>query len=420
MGILDSVLGGLPSLSSISNRLTSEAVSSAVKPVSNIVVTNLAPLNDSVSYAMAPVNQLVSEAKGAINSTFGDITLPFNAVANGLNIVSSSTISEVASSTAINEAGGGSAAGSTSYKVKLVAEGDEVAFDMTPDVAESISVDYEPLSPPQMPGEFMKYRGTKATTWTITATLTCRTRAEASLRYRDILILRGWSKTFFGDKQKTDIFGGKSKLGAPPPVVQFSGWRGVVGPVPTVMTSLQITWPRDVDWIQTNYTEDGTSELIPFPTVMQCTINLTESFSADQFNSFDLAMFKNGKMVGAWGGSTNTNSSGEAVGSTNTNPGLGISMQAGTEDTVDSSDTGNEVLNNIRAQTPSSNTQNNAQLKLMQQYDIQLSNAQKAKANLENILSISTDETKVSELTAQIRSVNENIRILEEKTLVIR
>lgn len=294
MGILDSVLGGLPSLSSVTSKVTSTAI----------------------SYSIASSTQVVNEAKSAISSTFGS-ALPFGFIANGTKILSSGSSDAIASATSINEAGGGSDAGSTTYKVKLFGDGDEVSFDSTPDVSESISVDYEALSPPQMPGEFMKYRGTKATTWMITATLTCRTRAEASLKYKDVLVLRGWSKTFFGDKQKTDIFGDKSKLGAPPPVINFSGWRGVVGPVPVVLTSLQISWPKDVDWIQTNFTEKGTSELIPFPTVMQVTINLTESFSADQFNQFDLAMFKNGDMIGAYGMSGTVSSTGEASGEFN-------------------------------------------------------------------------------------------------------
>jgi hypothetical protein len=100
---------------------------------------------------------------------------------------------------------------------------------------------------------------------------------------------------FFGDKQKSQFQG---KLGAPPPVLTFSGWRGLVGEVPVILSQLSWSWPKDCDWIPTGIMHNG--EEVPFPTVMIVSVNLIESFSPEQMNAFDLVSFRNGNMVGAW------------------------------------------------------------------------------------------------------------------------
>jgi hypothetical protein len=176
-----------------------------------------------------------------------------------------------------------------------------VEFDMMPEVSEVRSVEYEPLSAPQMPGEFQKYKGTKSTQWNVTGTFTCRTRAEAYRNYVYMNNLRGWTMPYFGENQRLQFGdgGGRGKLGAPPPVLQFKGWRGLVGAVPVILTQLSWTWPPECDWIPTGIQDENGQE-IPFPTVMRVQLNLLESFSPDQMNNFDLVAFRNGRMIGAW------------------------------------------------------------------------------------------------------------------------
>lgn len=175
----------------------------------------------------------------------------------------------------------------------------EVVFDIMPEVSEQRSVEYEALAPPQLPGEFQKYKGTKSTQWTITGTFAASTREQAAKNYLYMNTLRGWTMPFFGDKQ---IARSEGKLGAPPPVLDFSGWRGLVGTVPVVITSLSWNWPKEVDWLPTGILDEVNGEEIPFPAVMQVTINVTESFSAEQFNAFDIVEFRNGRMISAFGG----------------------------------------------------------------------------------------------------------------------
>lgn len=176
-----------------------------------------------------------------------------------------------------------------------------VEFDIMPEVAEQHSIEYEALSAPHMPGEFQKYKGTKSTQWTITGMFAARTRDEARRNYVFINNLRGWTKPYFGDKQRLQFSegGGRGKLGAPPPVLMFSGWRGIVGEVPVVLTSVNWSWPKDCDWIPMGINDENGQEM-PFPTVMNVNLNIIESFSPQQFNNFDLVAFRNGNMIGAY------------------------------------------------------------------------------------------------------------------------
>ena len=193
------------------------------------------------------------------------------------------------------------------HKVKLIERNTAnrdvmVVFDIMPEVVESRTVEYEAVAPPQSPTAFQKYKGTSSVQWTINATLVCRNTAEATNNLRIINILRGWTMPFFGDNTNAAF---PNKLGAPPPVLEFSGWKSqMVGPVKVVITSLNWNFPQDVDYIParsftTAYPSNEAtagSELIPFPTVIKLAINVVESFSTDEVNAFDLAAFRDGRM----------------------------------------------------------------------------------------------------------------------------
>jgi hypothetical protein len=222
----------------------------------------------------------------------GSTDIPYSSAASLINAPSVPT-----SATAINSAVGSNGnTDNTDHKVKLEASSGVIEFDNMPEVNENRNVEYEALQTAQLPGEFQKYRGTRSTSWTITAVLTARTRAEANKNYMYLNILRGWTMPYFGEKQINQFPG---KLGAPPPIITFSGWRGIVGPVPTVITVASWSWPKDCDWLPTGVMDDQQQE-IPFPSVMNISINLVESFSPEQFNGFDLVAFRLGDMIGAW------------------------------------------------------------------------------------------------------------------------
>lgn len=267
-----------------------------------------------VNYTVANAGTILNESFAAVTAKFGGVNA-FSALGvaapsfAALGLTDTPTSVE-ATAAQINASGAGSPnAESTNHIVKLVQADDDaylVAFSVMPEITEDRTAEYEPLAAAQMPGEFQKYKGTKATTWQINATLICRTREEAATNYRYIGNLRAWTLPYFGENQA-------SKLGAPPPVLWFSGWRSLVGRVPVVMLSANWVWPKDCDWIPTGETFEG--EEIPFPTVMNISIRVVEAFAASEMNAFDLEMFRAGDMVNGWGlqktsiGSSDSNAS---------------------------------------------------------------------------------------------------------------
>jgi len=192
-----------------------------------------------------------------------------------------------------------------SHMVKLQEPGGPlVKFVNMPDISESRTVEYEAIAPPQSPSAFQKYKGTASTQWAVNITLTSRTSAEATENLRIMNQLRAWTMPYFGERTRQTY---PSKLGAPPPVLIFSGFRTqMIGPVPVVLTSCQWSFPQDVDYIpayelaQTEAGTTATSNLVPFPTVMKVAIQLVESFSTEQMNGFSLADFRLGRMTDAF------------------------------------------------------------------------------------------------------------------------
>lgn len=159
-----------------------------------------------------------------------------------------------------------------------------VEFDNMPAITESNTVQYEHIAAPHMPMAFQKYKGTDSVTYSLEVVFTARNSNEAFRNFVFCNNLRAWTKPFFGIKQM-NADGSRGKLGAPPPVLNFSGYRGLIN-VPVVITKLDIPKPNDCDWINTGYNN------VPFPTVLKVSISLTEIFSADQINDFDLSVYR--------------------------------------------------------------------------------------------------------------------------------
>lgn len=170
-------------------------------------------------------------------------------------------------------------------------DGNYVHFKVMPEVVENRTAAYEAVQPLQFPGAFQKFKGTDSVQWSINAMFISRTSLEAQENLDNINKLRAWTMPYFGENTARDH---KDKIGAPPAVLKFKGFRGVIGERPVVITSLNWNWPRDVDYIPVGETD------IPFPTVISVAIQVVESFSTTQFNNFDLEAYRKGDMVGAY------------------------------------------------------------------------------------------------------------------------
>lgn len=127
-------------------------------------------------------------------------------------------------------------------------------------------------------------------------------------------MLRSWRYPTFGATLEKDELYGTQQLGLPPAVLELSAYamptangsaqsNGLIHRVPVVISSLNISYPTDCDYIPTVHLkeEDALRHIptgIPFPVIMPIDIGLTESHTPKQYATFSLTDFKRGIMVG--------------------------------------------------------------------------------------------------------------------------
>lgn len=204
---------------------------------------------------------------------------------------------------------------SNQYWVKLVSARVPtrfVVFNTMPTIAESQAVNYSAMNPVHMPGTYNIYENTPSKTFEIgDLKLVSRNQQEARKNLERINILRAWTKPYFGS---IEVPGGskineseaselKDYLGAPPEVVLLSAYsdeknRGNIYKIPTILTSLSISYPNDVDYIPTSSSDsdDGLGG-VPFPTLLTISVSLTEQHSANEFEKFNLAAYRTGQLL---------------------------------------------------------------------------------------------------------------------------
>lgn len=178
------------------------------------------------------------------------------------------------------------------------------------------------------------YQYTSARTFSVGATLVSRNAADAGTNQIYLQTLRSWAMPYFGatstlSQQEQMIRAqntgfefdnttaaerirneGVSLTGAPPDVLYLyaysldstskltsSGERttptGNINRVPVVLTSLDIAYPDDVDYIPI----PSGSGYEPFPVKMSVSLTLVETHSPREFERFDLAAFKMGTLA---------------------------------------------------------------------------------------------------------------------------
>jgi len=232
---------------------------------------------------------------------------------------------------------------SNPFKAKLVhyrGEG-RVVFKATPDISESRTVNYQQIDPIHMPGSIMAYATTPSRTFSVSnIRFISQTSEQASENMRDLQLLRSWCLPRFGKgdvfvsassvplnpraagprvgdlaKQKLESFQNEQitsqnksvnpakLLGMPPPILYFSAYSASqskkssekfmqnINRVPVVITSLDIPYPSDVDYI-------SNINGVPFPTILSISISLSETHSPKTFGKFDLDAYRNGKLGG--------------------------------------------------------------------------------------------------------------------------
>jgi len=210
-------------------------------------------------------------------------------------------------------------------KVKLRSvTGERVYFNVTPDLNETRSVNYSIIEPAHAPGTIAAFKNTSSRIFTISnAKLIARTQGEAQRNLHYLQYLRSWTTPRFGtmtlderqrilrsyqhqDLEYADDQGGYDQvidngeygtelIGAPPAVIYLtahshetnkSTLQNIVK-VPTVIQSLSINYPSDVDYIPSTTN-------IPVPTIMTVDITLMETHSPGEYQTFSLGAFRKG------------------------------------------------------------------------------------------------------------------------------
>lgn len=202
------------------------------------------------------------------------------------------------------------------YKVKLIHPGSKVPviFEAAPDISESGSVTYRTVDPLHSPGGIQVYSNTGSRTFSLSGIkLFSRNQVEATYNYNRLMMLKSWRYPNFGKTPTQDSLYGEQQLGQPPAVLEFSAYanpssngqmsNGLIHRIPVVISSLNITYPTDCDYIPTVQVSGDLSVAhipsgIPFPTIMPIEITLMEDHSPSQYSNFSLSDFKRGMMVG--------------------------------------------------------------------------------------------------------------------------
>ena len=218
-----------------------------------------------------------------------------------------------------------------------------VVFECTPDITENRNVNYKTIEPVHMPGAIHVYTNTSSRTYSVSnIKLFSRTTEEATWNLARINLLRAWSMPLYGNNSSTagdstmggekhfldayskyaessypysgqgridghssgrflqsvsgQIVLGKEFLGAPPAILHLSAYssasrRGNIYKIPTVLTNLSIPYPSDVDYIST---QNG----VPFPTLMQIDLQLSEVHASNEYSAFSLEAFRNAELTG--------------------------------------------------------------------------------------------------------------------------
>lgn len=142
----------------------------------------------------------------------------------------------------------------------------EVIFDVSPTVSESRSVNYADRAI-QGPSGVVVYETTGNKRFSISARFVSRNYTEATLNFYATKLLRSWLIP-----QSLNGFGGR------PPILRLNGYKNQFFNIPTVITSLNFSFPEDVDYIETDFAM--------VPIVQTVELELLEAHSSVVFNDF--------------------------------------------------------------------------------------------------------------------------------------
>lgn len=217
----------------------------------------------------------------------------------------------------------------------------QVEFKVTPQMSESGTVEYASITPVHLPGSIQVYKSTSSRRFDLTVKLISRNVADARSNMRTLQMLRSWRYPYFGKsgnsqqnmsrpssttgisrdsdeerskslKTRVDTSPGVNLLGAPPDVLYLysyspgtndlrgNGPRVNLNRIPVVLTSLNLSYPDDVDYIPVFSEREAWPRIDsePFPKKLEVSISLLETHAPSDYENFDLNAYKQGNLVG--------------------------------------------------------------------------------------------------------------------------
>lgn len=162
---------------------------------------------------------------------------------------------------------------------------DMVEFNLSPEISESKQVIYAEIGDIRQAASILIYAGSPSRKWSINAKFLSRTMEEAANTWLSVQRLRSWTNPDTNYKYGYDTGGEDVGL---PQVLKLYGYGRTWQGIPVVISSLNVDYPSDIDYIPTAY---GTN----VPVIQSVTFQLTEARTVDDLlKRFDLEKFKLG------------------------------------------------------------------------------------------------------------------------------
>lgn len=157
---------------------------------------------------------------------------------------------------------------------------EQVEFDLSPEISESKQVIYAEIGDIRQAASILIYGGSPSRKWSFNAKFLSRTAKEANATWLAVQLLRSWANPDTNYQYGIDS--------GTPHVLRLYGYGRTWQGIPVVLSSVNIDYPTDMDYIPTEY---GTN----VPVIQSVSFQLTEARTPDDLLvKFDLAKFKLG------------------------------------------------------------------------------------------------------------------------------
>lgn len=157
--------------------------------------------------------------------------------------------------------------------------GDSVVFYASPELEESGSTIYISLDDIRAPASIMVWMGSPSRTFTINSKLISRTQKEAQESVRQKNLLQAWRMPQ----------GSGVGISSVPEIISLTGYGNQFKYIPTIVQSLNISYPTDVDYI-----DSGNGYFVPI--VWPISVTLKEFHTQPDMAAFDYEAYKSGEL----------------------------------------------------------------------------------------------------------------------------